>query len=267
MTRKTRKINTSLSSCNNNEERIKLLSETREILEAFAEKTVFPRMKHERKIFAWVTILPLILTIIYFYSKSHPFEFISSEGIINLFLNIYIANIIVICFYFFMNIKDAGKLEMKILSNCENQYHWSIPALLFARRIIKPQIVTCEKKLSFLKLFCAALVFLLTVAIYNPPHSIELAGEKILSGEWGELIKSLIFCALTSALITVVLAFFLITYHMQRFLMTDISLKFIISVLSPCNSFQEPGDLISNECYFRNKERNNKTNNKKNRHW
>lgn len=124
-----------------------------------------------------------------------------------------------------------------------------------------------RKKLSFLKLFCAALVFLLTVAIYNPPHSIELAGEKILSGEWGELIKSLIFCALTSALITVVLAFFLITYHMQRFLMTDISLKFIISVLSPCNSFQEPGDLISNECYFRNKKRNNKTNNKKNRHW
>lgn len=66
---------------------------------------------------------------------------------------------------------------------------------------------------------------------------------------------------------SVVLAFFRITYHMQRLLMTDISLKFIISVLSPCNSFQEPGDLISNECYFRNKERNNKTNNKKNRHW
>ncbi|AXC68391.1 hypothetical protein DOE63_24795 [Salmonella enterica subsp. diarizonae serovar 59:z10:-] len=39
--------------------------------------------------------------------------------------------------------------------------------------------------------------------------------------------------------------------------------KIIISALSPCNSLQEPGDLISNECYFRNKERNNKTNNKK----
>ncbi|EBS4547890.1 hypothetical protein DQK32_18680 [Salmonella enterica subsp. enterica serovar Newport] len=38
--------------------------------------------------------------------------------------------------------------------------------------------------------------------------------------------------------------------------------KIIISALSPCNSLQEPGDLISNECYFRNKERNNKTNKK-----
>lgn len=208
----------------------------------------------------------MLISLFYTIRALEP-EFLINVDMVYTCASTYILIIIILCLYFLKNMKAPGKLEMKILRNCENQYHWSIPALLFARRIIKPQIVTCEKELSFLKLFCAALVFLLTVAIYNPPHSIELAGEKILSGEWGELIKSLIFCALTSALITVVLAFFLITYHMQRFLMTDISLKFIISVLSPCNSFQEPGDLISNECYFRNKERNNKTNNKKNRHW
>lgn len=170
MTRKTRKINTSLSSCNNNEERIKLLSETREILETFAEKTVFPRMKHERKIFARVTTLPLILTIIYFYSKSHPFEFISSEGLINLFLNVYIVSIIVICFYFFMNIKDAEKLETKNIRNCDNQYHWSIPVLFFARGDNKTTDSHMRKNYHFLSCFALHCFFCLQLQ-YTTHHT------------------------------------------------------------------------------------------------
>lgn len=54
--------------------------------------------------------------------------------------------------------------------------------------------------------------------------------------------------------------------YMNNWVNQNQKMKIIISALSPCNSFQESGDLISNECYFRNKDRNNKTNNKKYRH-
>ncbi|ECO0810438.1 hypothetical protein AAL09_18675 [Salmonella enterica subsp. enterica serovar Newport] len=67
MTRKTRKINTSLSSYNNNEERIKLLSETREILDYFYANTSNSRISPW--FFASGMILSSLIICILLYQK------------------------------------------------------------------------------------------------------------------------------------------------------------------------------------------------------
>lgn len=84
MTRKTRKINTSLSSCNNNEERIKLLSETREILDYFYANTSNSRISPW--FFASGMILSSLIIFAYYYIKNNKITSFSDNQIILIFM-------------------------------------------------------------------------------------------------------------------------------------------------------------------------------------
>lgn len=242
-----------------------IMQETKEILEHFFNKPVYHNIKHERLIFITARILPAILISLFYTIKTLEPEFLININMVYICASIYILIIIILCLYFLKNMKTLGKLESKIINDCEGQFNWSENSLLSARTIIKPLITTCERRLSVFKILCAAMAFLFTAILYNISSLSEITNKhQLLTGDLGDIIKFSIVCILVLVSTGIILNYFLLTYHIHRLSMTDISLELLIfmSHHPTHDKLNNSNDLTKNKPYLRRKRKHHNNTNK-----
>lgn len=247
-----------------------IIQETKEILEHFFNKPVYHRIKHERIIFIIARILPVILISLFYTIRAIEPAFLINVDMVYICASTYILIIIILCLYFLKNMKTPGKLESKIINDCEGQFNWSENSLLSARTIIKPLITTCERRLSIFKILCAAMAFLFTAILYNIPFLSGITKKlQFLTGDLGDIIKFSIICILVLVSTGIILNYFLLTYHIHRLSMTDISLELLIfmSHHPTHDKFNNSNDLKKNKPDLRRKRKHHNNTNKKPPHF
>lgn len=163
MTRKTRKINTSLSSCNSNEERIKLLSETREILDYFYANTSNSRISPW--FFVSGIILSSLIIFAYYYIKNNKITSLSDNQIILVFMLTPVLFFLLLAFFQLIKIKQLGRVDDIIIQKCKNRSDWSVHTLSISLGLISSIQESYEKRLGIFKLICGAFAFIIALSI------------------------------------------------------------------------------------------------------
>lgn len=267
MTRKTRKtmmknehkdLNTILSSFNNNRERIKLLSETREILDYFYANTSNSRISPW--FFASGMTLSCLTGIIFYHIKN---DSITKLTEIQLLFNCAFTPVLILLLltlFLLAKIKQFGRTDDITIQTCKKRSDWSAPALKISLKLISSTQESYEKRLNIFKLICGVFTFIitfiipiLTSKITDPDAPLHLL-DLVLSDVHVTIIFLFVFTCISSIIIYTYVEFAFLTFHINICSKIKSSIGLLISVID--NELPELANNKSNKSDY-SQSRNN----------
>lgn len=239
MSRKTRKtmiknehkdLNIALSSFNKKQERIKLLSETREILDYFYANTSSSRIS------PWFFASGMTLSCI----TGTIFYHIQNDRITKqlLFICTFTPVLILLLLTLFLltKTKQFGRTDNITIQTCKKCSDWSVSALKISLKLISSTQESHEKRLNIFKLVCGAftliitfIIPLLTNKITNPDTLLYLL-NLILSDVHITIIFLFVTTCISSIIIYTYVEFAFLTFHINICSKIKSSIGLLISV-------------------------------------
>lgn len=222
-------LSTVLESFSKNHDRVKLLSESRELLDYFHANT------RSNSVLFWLNIFGLIVFCII----TLLFHIIKNDRIAEL----YDADLFIVCavtsvvilmmpaLYLLLQQKKLSRMDDIILELCLKKNDWSVPALKASSNLISSIQGSLEKRLNTFKIICGGLAFIIVlftnkVTTTIPYHIINL----ILSNIYLTSTSFFIICSTAAIIIYTYVEFCHLVFHINHCSKIKASIDFLISI-------------------------------------
>lgn len=222
-------LSAALESFGRKNGRVKILSESKELLDYFHANT------RSRPIFFWLFILSLavffIMTVLFNIMKSNR-----AAGFydVNLFMTFSITSVAIIMLptiYLLARQKSLSRMDDIIIELCIKKSDWSVPALKASSKMISSIQGSLEKRLNTFKIICGGFAFIIvlftnkiTTAI---PYNIinQILSETYLTG-----ISFLIICIAAAIIIYTYVEFCYLVFYIGHCSKIKAAVDFLISI-------------------------------------
>ncbi|EAO6192962.1 hypothetical protein D6Q77_23865, partial [Salmonella enterica subsp. enterica serovar Muenchen] len=154
-------ISAALESFGRKHDRVKILSESKELLDYFHANT------RSRPIFFWLLILSLaefcIMTVLFNIMKKNI-----AAGLydVELFMKFAVMSVIILmmpAIYLLVKQKSLSRMDDIIIEQCIKKNDWSVPALKASSTIISSVQGSLEKRLNTFKIICGGFAFIIVL--------------------------------------------------------------------------------------------------------
>ncbi|EOC8105645.1 hypothetical protein ACI5OA_002195 [Salmonella enterica subsp. enterica serovar Poona] len=222
-------ISAALESFGRKHDRVKILSESKELLDYFHANT------RSLPIFFWLLILSLaefcIMTALFNIMKKNI-----AAGLydVELFMKFAVMSVIILmmpAIYLLVKQKSLSRMDDIIIEQCIKKNDWSVPALKASSTIISSVQGSLEKRLNTFKIICGGFAFIIvlftnkiTTAI---PYDII---NQILSDTYLTGISFLIICITAAIIIYTYIEFCYLVFYIGHCSKIKASIDFLISI-------------------------------------
>ncbi|ECA1950161.1 hypothetical protein EJH27_01650 [Salmonella enterica subsp. enterica serovar Virchow] len=221
---------TSCQSFQKSKERTRLLSEAREILNYFQDNKYNNNVKIIKTIYWIGFFFPLLLALSFYYLKEKQIIELPEYSMLlacslTSFLIFLLASL-----YPVFNKKKLGRMDNVIISVCEQSPEWSVPALKASLKMISTIQDSYDKKLSTFKVICAAVTFIIAIAINKSTSSLFIFLTQITSDIFLSVLSLFIISTASLLIITSYVEFIILIFYINHCSVMKTSIEFLISV-------------------------------------
>ncbi|EAA9216969.1 hypothetical protein EAP12_13025 [Salmonella enterica] len=154
-------LDAALKSFSKNHDRVKLLSESRELLDYFHTNT------RSRPVFFWLFIFGLvvsfIITLIFSIIKNNKTAGLYDADLFIVCAIVSVVTLMIPAIYLLLKPKKLSRMDDITIELCLKKNDWSVPALKASSKMISSIQGSLEKRLNTFKIICGGFAFIIVL--------------------------------------------------------------------------------------------------------